>query len=45
MRVISCRPPSHPSLPEAEGAEGVKGVQAGARGRVIQGEEQGQRLS
>lgn len=24
MRVISCRPPSHPSLPEAEGAEGLK---------------------
>lgn len=24
MRVISCRPPSHPSLPEAEGVEGVK---------------------
>lgn len=45
MRVISCRPPSHPSMPEAEGAEGVKGVQAGARGRFTQGEEQGQRLS
>lgn len=43
--VISRRPPSHPSLPETEGAEGAEEVQEGARGRVIQGEERGQRLS
>lgn len=45
MCVIFCRPPSHPSLPKAEGAEGVKWGSVGARGRVRQGEEQGQRLS
>lgn len=33
MRVISCRPPSHPSLPEAEGAEGVKGGSGRGKGQ------------
>lgn len=33
MRVISCRPPSHPSLPEAEGVEGVKGGSGRGKGQ------------
>lgn len=33
MRVISCRPPSHPSLPEAEGAEGGKGGSGRGKGQ------------
>lgn len=33
MRVISCRPPSHPSLPEYEGAKEVKGDSGRGKGQ------------
>lgn len=41
MRVISCRPPSHPSLPEAEGAEKVKGGSGGGKGQGHTGGREG----